>query len=718
MLGLARSISNRTGTLVSSEVVVEDTVYNLGEPGESDGSIIYAMSSDTAYEVGPDSFLHLSAGSYDANTTFSDLQTEVGAAQYVPTYTDWEIIPAEAEFNLNGYLNGALFPNNDVLSIAVENYMIANFFGSYSLTAPNVFAVISDISNASNNFSEDPYVCIAFQLGTSPNDFFLLKKQIDPAVGYLSGLTNSSGWTIQVVTGQSIGSLIHAKNSETDEYLNYLVLAIHRGNVLDAPQALMSVPQTPINVYSEDTLIPNGIDFNVLSAFGDILEPNRLVETAIDRYVYSESIKGKADYTNNIVPTGDDSALAIINDGNTQTIPSVSVLNKQIVVKVIFASTVKPPDPWYDKLNGEVIKAKINVIGLRNSAASEDFLLALTVTNLNNALESTAVNSVTQQFTIAGTPTYFAIHTFKFDVSDVPVYTTDQEKTNFGISGTAKVSDLSYDGVGSYADDKHEAQIFKINQISFGSNKRTYTASIQGNKTFNQVIVPTFNLPSTPVGYDSSLLIMDSIPAPSGTVMSTSTKSGYTPPLSGNNIFLWEFDSSRTSDLSISTKNFVHDLEFDYRSGALNENSVFVYINSSDQQTQISGDLSLSIDKSLYPYDFNIALDLKIQLDGVNYSTDATPTVTSVGDVDTYNWVFSKDFNMQGGGALYAVKQTLKLVANVVNGSRADGDYDITLLNGSTFSGAEVSPQGSPVETPEEDLSGQTIRLLPRYNKY
>jgi len=73
---------------------------------------------------------------------------------------------------------------------------------------------------------------------------------------------------------------------------------------------------------------------------------------------------------------------------------------------------------------------------------------------------------------------------------------------------------------------------------------------------------------------------------------------------------------------------------------------------------------------------------------------------------------------MQGGGASYEVKQTLKLVANVVNGSRADGDYDITLLNGSTFSGAEVSPQGSPVETPEEDLSGQTIRLLPRYNKY
>lgn len=345
-------------------------------------------------------------------------------------------------------------------------------------------------------------------------------------------------------------------------------------------------------------------------------------------------------------------------------------------------------------------------------------MLALTVTNLNSALESTVVNSVTQQFTIAGTPTYFAIHTFKFDVSDVPVYTTDQEKTNFGISGTAKVSDLSYDGVGSYADDKHKAQMFKINQISFGSNKRTYTASIQGNKTFTQVIVPTLNLPSTPVGYDSSLLIMDSIPASSGAVMSTSTKSGYTPPLSGNNIFLWEFDSSRTSDLSISTKNFVHDLEFDDRSGALNENSVFVYINSSDQQTQISGDLSLSIDKSLYPYDFNIALDLKIQLDGVNYSTDATPTVTSVGDVDTYNWVFSKDFNMQGGGASYEVKQTLKLVANVVNGSRADGDYDITLLNGSTFSGAEVSPQGSPVETPEEDLSGQTIRLLPRYNKY
>ena len=713
MLGLARSISNRTGTLTSSEVVVEDAVYNLGDPGESTGSVIYAMSNDTAYEVGPSSFLHLDPSSYDADTTFSDLQAEVGNAEYVSTYTDWDIIPANAEYNFNG-ANGYL-PNNVVADVAVENYMTANFFQGAAFSIGQIVGIVSDITDGNNNFSATTNICVAFQLGSSENEYFVLKKQISATDGYIAGLTSQDGWVIQQALGQSIGNLIHSANSD-GEYLNYVILAIHRGNALDTPPILMSVPQTPINVYSEETPLPNGIGFNVLSAFGDILEPNRLVETSIDRYVYSESIKSKTDYLNNIVPTGSDSALAIINEGNAQTIPSISVQNKEIVVKVVFASTVKPPDPWYDKLNGEVLKARINVVGLRNSSAVEDLLLALTVSSINNTIEADATNTITSQFTIAGTPTYFSVHTFVFDVSDVPVYATEAEKTTLGISGTAKVSDFAVNGVNDNL--KHEAQIFRIEYISFGSNKRAYTSPIQGNKTFTQVIVPTLGSGVTPVGYDSTNLIMDSIAAPSGTVMNQSTRPGFIEPYADNNDFLWEFAASRTSDLAISTKNFVHGLKFDDRSGALNDNSIFVYINNSDQQTQVSGDVSLSVDKSLYPYDFNLALDLKIQLDGVDYSTDATPTVTNVGDVYTYNWNFSKDFNMQGGDNTYNVKQTLKLVANVLNGSRVDGDYDITLLNGSTFSGVEVSPQGSPVETPEEDLSGQTIRLLPRYNKY
>lgn len=719
MLGLNRSIANRVGTLVASEEAA-DVIYNQGDEGVSNNSIIYNVD-DTVFaaETSSDAFLYLdpSNSSYDSTTTFSDIITEVEGATY-GGQSDWEVAEANQVLDVSNISGWAL--SSTSLDNIVQNYIYANYIYSSTVKTNNTASVVTLLNSHGNDHTINYFV--VFKNGSTDN-FFIAVKQIPP--GNTVQRTNSlfdsgTGWTIQPSTLDfSLGDLISAQDA-SGNYVNVVTVATHRFNEAEQAYPRTPVPRVPINVYSENQTIPNGFDPGVLMAYGDILEPNRLLVGSVERYVAGEDVKEPADYPNSITPAGDDGGYAMTSfldlDTSEPSISAITTTNKQISVYVIFGSQVKPPDPWYDKLSGEVINARINIIGFRNQMTVSNLIGALSVRNSDSILESSAI---TTKFTttIEGVTTYFAYHKFTFDVSDVPVYATDQEKTNFGISGTAKVSDLSYDSVGSFAEEKHESQIFRIEDIQFGSNKRMYGPVVKGPKTFAKIVVPTLG-GSFGVGDDTTLVMFDSV-GNTPQQVERSLKTGVVPPSYANNLFSFEFEASTTQDTSIETSANEATVTFDNRFGAFNDNSEFVFIDTSDQQTDISGDVSISIDKSLYPSDANISLDLNIRVDSDDVPLGVSPTVSTVGDVDTYNWNFSKIINLVGASD-FSVKQTTKLVVSVDNGSQANGDYQLTVINGSTLSATEDNTQlGSPApETDPADLTGQTIAPIPRYNKY
>lgn len=716
MLGLNRSIANRVGTLAASEEAA-DVIYNQGDEGVSTNSIIYNVD-DTAFaaETSSDAFLYLDPSTYDSTTTFSDIITEVEGATY-GGQSDWEVAQANQVLDTEDISGWALSETS--LDNIVQNYIYANYVYDSVVAQNNTSSVLSIFNNAGDDHTI--YYSIVFRNG-STDEFFIAKKTISPnnAILRTLDLFTGTGWTIQPSVNGTLGTYISALNG-INENVNVITVATNRFNEAEQSYPRTPVPQVPINVYSDDGNFPNGFNPGVLMSYGDILEPNRLLTGSVERYVAGEDVKAPTDYPNQVVPTGDDGAYTIttLYDNSTAsepTISAISTFNKQINVYVIFASQVKPPDPWYDTLSGEQIKARINITGFRNAMTVDNLLGALGVRNSNSVIVSTATTTKTTAV-IEGVTTYFAYHKFEFDVSNVPVYATDQEKTNFGISGTATVSDLSYDGVGQFAEDKHEAQIFRIEDIQFGSNKRAYGPTVKGPKTFSKITVPTLG-GIFDVGDDATIVMFDSVGGASQQI-ERSLKDNVTPPSYNNAEFKFEFNASTTQDAAVETKLSELTVPFDDRFGAFNENSEFIYMNVSDQQTAIVGDVSISIDKSLYPSDTSISLDLNIRVDSDDVPLGVSPTISTVGDVDTYNWNFSKIINLVGD-ANYGVKQTTKLVVSVDNGSQADGVYQLTVVNGSTLSATEDNTQlGSPApETDPADLTGQKIAPIPRYNKY
>jgi hypothetical protein len=729
MLGLSRSISNRTGTLSLSPPPPEPD-YELGEAGVSPNSIVYAFSSNEegegiAYEFSEDSFLHLDPTSenYPSTLTFSEVIDEVEAAVYSPGYADWEVVEANSGFTSSH--TDYVFSNNEdsFLETSLENWMHGHFFSVLGLDTyiqPTFDAVTE------GNYASNPNIMVAFRIPNT-SGFFLMKAippTAPPATDFVYHLLEAGNWAEVLTVSGTIGELVHQTNDD-GEYINYVLVATHRQQVETVLlPSLTPVPQVSINVYdSSQDIIPNGIDFGALAAYGDVLEPNRLLDSPIDRYVSSASVNEQDDYADSIVPANNLSALAVTTLSDGATIPSISVSNRQITIKVIFANQVKPADPWYDNPNNETLKCRINIAGLRDNSTVANFHQALAVRNENSIITANQQGNGPLKFSypIAGVTTYFAVHTFVFDVSSVPVYSTDEEKTALGISGTVTALDVAYDLNPEAGIRKHRAQIFKIIDVAFGTNLRSFHQSLQGNKTFQQILVPTID--GFDVGDTVGTFMLDTqavIDSGVGdAVMTRSTKSGFPVPASENDKFKWEFNMSSTADTDLITLNSEKQIAFDTRLGAANENSTFIYLYTEDQQTEFSGDLTLSIDKSVYSSDPNIALELYLRLDSDDIDVGAAPAVTTVGSVDTYNWNFSKTLNLQGADS-YTVKQEVRLIAKVVNGSRPAGDYVLTLSNGSTFNGIEdQTVYQSPLPaTDPEDLTGQAIRPVPKYYKY
>ena len=730
MLGLSRSISNRTGTLSLSPPPPEPD-YELGDDGVSPNSTVYAFSSNDeddgiAYEVSEDSFLHLDPTSenYPSTLTFSEVIDEVETTEYSTGYTDWEVVEANSGFTSSH--TDYVFSNNEdsFLDTSLENWLNGHFFDPQGID-PYIVPIFSTVTQG--NYVSSPNIMVAFKIPNT-SGFFLMQAPAaptaPPVLDFIYYLSEAGNWTEILTVSETIGELVHQTNDD-GEYLNYVLVATHRQQVETVLlPSLTPVPQVSVNVYdSSQDIIPNGIDFGALSAYGDVLEPNRLLDSPIDRYVSSASVNEQNDYAGSIIPANNLSALAVTTLSSGTTIPSISVSNRQITIKVIFANQVKPADPWYDNPNNETLKCGINIAGLRDNSTVANLHQALAVRNENSTITANQQSGgpLTFSYPIAGVTTYFAIHTFVFDVSSVPVYSTDEEKTALGISGTVTALDVAYDSTTEAGIRKHRAQIFKINDVAFGTNVRSFHQSLQGNKTFQQILVPTID------GFDVGdtvgtfmLDTQDTIDSGVGdAVMTRSTKSGFPVPASENDKFKWEFNMSSTADTDLITLNSEKQIAFDTRLGAANENSTFIYLYTEDQQTQFSGNLTLSIDKSVYSSDPNIALELYLRLDSDDIDVGAAPTVTTVGSVDTYVWDFSKTLNLQGADS-YTVKQEVRLIAKVVNGPRPAGDYVLTLSSGSTFNGIEdQTVYQSPLPaTDPEDLTGQAIRPVPKYYKY
>lgn len=730
MLGLRNSLAGFKGLSTSSIEAVEEALFELGGPGQATDSAVFhlnpGLNNTQVHESNNSSFIHLDPVTYDNTTTFPQVKTQVQNSSH-SGYDDWEVVISDSDEFPNAQ-NGGYQPH-DGSNPRVFNYMNAHLFERDPEVMPygNWFInLIGDLSSA-----WDLNFMVIFQIGDISDNYCVLKKPLpynasDPilSITRFNQIQNSSGWDLTVSTS-TLGNLIHTTDSSGNKK-NLVYLASARIHTADFIYKSTPIPQTYINVYDDNTsFTPNSITLGALAAYGDLLDPNRLVDSSVQRYDINQDYKDISDF-NNAVPDGDSSAVSagnLVANDNSSSIVSITSYNRQITVKVIFHSPIKPPSPWYDKDSGEIIYSKIKVRCFKEknslSAISFNLSLAKPVKQLEVAASSPDVIFTKQ---IAGEDVYFAVHTFKFDVSDVSVYVTPAEKTLLGIASDqdATVLDISrqpsaYENAGVKY---YNAMIFTIDDISFKTNGRSWTRPIFGCKTFENIIVPTLNISNyNTVGADCSIFMFDDVS--SNAVINRSFDTGLTPPSVSADEFKFEFQSSQLSAKTITTASNSALLKFDTRAGAINNNGQFVYIDENNQQTKFSGFVSLRIDENQYSSDPNISLDLKLLLNQEEIDLDVSPTYTTSGNYGVYTWDFDKYILVTGAPDL-SVKEVVSLKAKVLNGSRPSGDYDITIDSNSTFSCVEDSTTQptAPPQTDPADLTGQDIRIVQKYNKY
>lgn len=754
MLSLANRLQAAKGSLAAPGVPdADEAFYELGGPGQSDNSVVYQLApvagdetSTTVSESKDESFLYLDptdTTNFSSSATFSSIKQgiengTIGAGSVAgETYNDWEVVvsndltysnPVNAGYysydttnpNPYNYLNAHLFERN------------AELFSSYSGGSWSTELV----SNLSSNW--DLNFMVVFQLGSNTSNFCVLKKALplslyDSVGDRAVAIGKPDGWDFIPSVGETnLGSLIHSLDSEGN-LKNVVYLASSRSHVADFTYLKVAVPQTYINTYdsnstTNDAAPPNGLSFNVLSAYGDLLDPNRLLESSVERYNKNEDYKVLQEFTGGVIPSGADTGLAAgngVSTDETKNFVSITSGNRQITIRVIFCSPVKPPSPWYDRAPNESISARITVQNLRDSNSSTSLVNLLSSSPFQSILETTATSFV-NEFVVAGETIYYASHTFNFDVSDVPVYTTASEKAALGITENATTEQLSIQPApNTLAGVRyHQAMIFRVPNIQFRTvntnnttaSIRSYSDPISGLKTLGNVLVPTLNISNyDTVGDDASIFMMNL----NGAVVNRSVKSGVTAPDVNANEFKFEFDVSQSAQAQFTSNENSAVLEFDTIYGAFNRDGEFVYIDATNQQTKFSGYVKLIIDESAYPSDTNLALDLKLALLDQEISL-GNATYSNAAGIGTYEWTFDNVFLTLTGAANYSVKEVVTLRAKVLNGSRPNGDYDFLLDVGSNFSGVEDNTAQSPAppQSDPTDLISQEKKIVPKYNKY
>lgn len=713
-LGLGLGVDSGLKASAFTEIV--EPPYILGGEGEISGSVIYNQNAEGSewYETTSGTGLYYvdpTDAGFTALYSLADAKTAIEGLTS-EGYSDWEVV-------------SIIDPNEPydllVTGYDMDNSMIGSFmFTHVSLAGP----IISILTGGELNDIEDwdeTKLTIAFE----DIDGTCQVCTVDlPETGTrMFHIMDLQNWTLlPLLTGlgaPTLGFIAGAQDPETDAYVSKVFVATHRVNETEATGVpRLPAPAASINVYDDPAVIPHGLTPNVLVAYGDVLEASRLYNT-VDRYRTHEQILDDAPVS------GAASTLRMLPPmDNTQSLDenlvSVVTANQQVEIKIYTLVQGVPEGVWNNPASGEVLYARAKFTCLRNSDGTEALLQALSVSSTDDApLEVQSESPTSFTVTIGGVEYTGKVHAFKFDISGLKVYSTSEERAALGISGTATVNDLAFQGSSDVY--TFRSMICKLESLTFHSNLRNPTRNlVNAVKTARRIIVPTIKTGGAiVVGTDVGAFVLDQQTTNNSGAKGSlvlSMEQGEAAPAETVDDFTFEFTVTQTTDLAheFAPTNPSTIVAFDNKVGAFSQFNRFVYLNNVDQVTDFGGTVTIEIDRSLYSAGNAITPDLELYVSENEISGAISTSSSNVGDVYTYT--FTIDYTHQlTGNSNYSLSEDVYLRMRVTNNT-ANDVVTMTVKANSTFTG-QISADSSGPTTPPGDLLTPPPPVL-RYNQY
>ena len=690
---IANAIRGGTSSGVLPEPV---TVLKLGAEGEVEGGTVFHYYNASWYDSHPDyCFYKLDLDSIPLNElavyTIDDVEA-LFSGDTILGRNDWELVK-EPNPNSLGFVG---YPAHEYSSSQgiMDSFMSAHFIQSI------VTDVFSDFSAGTNGDYNKIRVLYKEYSGLG-----CLEIAFPQNVSELQSLFYASSWTKVTIPNSLLGitlasELVLAEGAKKNKY--YAARCVSYLGSIEPPA--ISIPPSPVNIYDSNDIIPNGILPNVILSYGDVLESDRL-STTIDRY--RERTQVQSIYN---PPAGVSSELSVegFSDTSINQIVSVNSYNKQIIVKLYVLQPSKPANPWYDKDSDEVITATAKIACYKNSTAGTRAVLTrLSILGSLSYITVEADTYATDTIVLNGVSYYMAIHTFKFDVSDVKIVLSESEKTALGTTNEfGVVTDLEYIG---FSDEnvsvKMRSMLFEILELRFATNKMTQTRDLSGIiKTGKRVVVPTIG-GSIEVGQDASLYILSpevlGVDAPGALYLSM--RPGEEAPDINKRNFSFEFDSRFSSDTNFvvfPVLNLVSVL-FDDISGAMTKDSVFRCVLGDSSTIHFSGtfEVSVDMDEATLSASPNLSIELVMVLNKSEIVNIASSTVSTVGSVDTYT--FTVDYTHSfTGSSTFSILELFIFNLKTVNKAPEDSATLTVKADSQIFSAVVDYDPNAPTSNP------------------
>lgn len=704
-IAIANTINGSLALGGGSTPVAPDYVYSLGESGELDGGIIYYYYDGFWYETHPsEALFRLDFALYSPATILNfDIQKieDLFNGEEILGVTGWQVV-TEPNPNSLGFIG-----------FDTHEYSTSNGIMDSMLSTEILTGLLYDVaaSIVDGTASEYKYIRILYK---EYNSVSVLETDYPQSLLTAAKINTGSNWNRINLDDSFLGPTLYFDSQLPDSKIKYYVA---RGISYEGPSMpeQVIIPPSHINVYDQPvqgTPFPNGILPNVVLAYGDILEAQRLSKT-IDRYRETPQIQSTTTPEKGVAS---ELSVADYNQQGLSQVVSVQSSNKQLIVKLYIIQQEKPPSPWYDKLEGEVLSAAVKLNCFKNStSANTNFLIALSLLGDQPELTSEASSITLDNIVLNGITYYTALHTFLFDVSNVVIELTADEQSAIGATDNrGVVTDLQYVGsLDPNVNFKMRSMLFEVNRLNFFTNKRARTRDLSNViKTGKRVVIPTIG-GAIAVGADASAYILEPTTTEVGASGSLylSMKEGEVSPERNYNGFEFAFDLLQSEDLpSVFSPalNFVW-VKFDTLQGAIDKDSVFNFIGGSNQTVAFSGNVLVSVLSGA------ATLNLKLSINNNALVDLGDPVVTTTGGYDTFSFTIDYTHTFTGNTA-FNILETAHLSLQASN--REAGELlPYSLLATSSFSGEPVAFDASaPVSDPNTLLT--PIAPIQRFTRY
>lgn len=704
-IAIANTINGSLALGGGSTPVAPDYVYSLGESGELDGGIIYYYYDGLWYETHPsESFFYLDFSLYSPATILGfDIQKieDLFNSEEILGVTGWKVV-TEPNPNSLGFIG-----------FDTHEYDTSNGIMDSMLSPEILTSLLTDIaaSIVNGTASEYKYIRILYK---EYNTVSVLEIDYPQSIFTAPKINVGSNWNRINLNDSLLGATLYLDSQLSESKIRYYVARSISYEGPSMPEQVI-IPPSHINVYDQPvqgTAFPNGILPNVILAYGDVLEAQRLSKT-IDRYRETPQIQSTPTPTKGLA--SELSVMDFYYQGFSQVV-SVQSANKQLVLKLYIIQQDKPPSPWYDKLEGEVLSAAVKLNCFKNSSSSTTNLLsALGWAGEQPELTSESSSITLDNIVLNGITYYTALHTFLFDVSNVIIGLTAEEQSAIGAEeNRGVVTDLQYVGTSDpNVSIKMRSMLFEVTKLNFFTNKRARTRNLSNViKTGQRVVIPTIG-GAIAVGADASAYILEPTTTELGASGSLylSMREGEVAPERNYNGFEFAFDLLQPEDKPSSFSpalNFVN-VKFDTLQGAIDKDSVFNFIGGSNQTVTFSGNVLVSVLSGTATLNLKLSINFNILVDL------GDPVVTTAGGYDTFSFTIDYTHTFTGNTA-FNILETAKLALQASD--REVGELlPYSLLATSSFSAEPVAFDASaPVSDPATLLT--PIAPIKRFTRY